>query len=402
MLNSEFVPGGIGAGMLPEGQPPDDQIIEYVKAKRSAHKQVGALFDVTEPNGKPDMIVNACLMHAHDLALLLGHSQYDCIHLVTSLIADLNGRKKLTGALASLDTPVILKPDCVLRACTDHVSCQQKPIAVADRERVEGSDALKAWFAAAKDLLKERSVEAQYIEVKHLVVAARASCVPEIADIWRLLNAEAVPTLEQRIGSIKSDVSNGKTEVKDWVDAAMASVTGAFGKVAERVADHEDRSKERIARLEWILSSMHGAVDKVGERVDEHEQRSTARMDRLEQILSSMHGAVDKVGERVDEHEQRSMARMEHQGDNWSSTHGAIDKVREKVEAVEGAVSAHQHEIKAGFSLIDNGGTPSKKLHSATENVAHIYRDRIGLVWSSISLLAAVLIGGGAGFLLQP
>jgi hypothetical protein len=370
MLKSEFVPGGIGDGEPPKRSPPDDQTFAYVEAKGAARKPVGALLDIIEPNGKPDRIVYACLMRAHDIALLLGHQELNCIHLVTALVADPEGRKKLTGILAGLQPPVPLNPEGVLRACTSHISCEQKPITVTDREFVEAGDPLKEWFGSAKEFIKERSVEAQFIEVKHLVAAAKMSSVSEIADAWHLLNAEPALTLEQRISAVRTDISDTKTQVKPWVDAAMAAVTGGIGQVALRIADHERESEERMKRLEWILSSMHGAVDKVGDRVDEHEQRSTASMERLEHTLSSMHGGID-----------------------------ANEK---KIDAVGGLVAAHHQETLAGFSLIDGGGTALRKLHTTTEKVAHIYRDRIGLAWSSISLLAATLVGGAAGFLLQP
>ena len=367
MLQSEFV-------------PPDEQIFAYVKAKNTAREPVGKLLDIVAPDGKPDKIVYACLMRAHDLALLLGHSRYDCIHLVTSMVVDPEGRKKLTGIMASLEPPVILDPEGILRACTNHLSCQAKPIAVFERDWLEGSDALKAWFAAARVLIQGRSIEAQYIEVKHLVAAAKASAaakdaaaneradvatiiVDEIVDAWQVLNASSVPTLEQRITSIKTDITDSKVEVQQWVESAMASITGAFGQVAKRVSDHEEQSIERIVDVKRILSIMHGAVDKVGERVDDHDQRSTGRMNELEAIL------------------------------------GKIDR---SIDAGEAAITRLHREIKSGFSMIDGGGTHGGKLHTTTVSIAQIYRDRIGLVWSSVSLLAAALVGGGAGFLLQP
>ncbi len=392
MFKTDFALGSFGGGGQepPKRNTPDEDFIAYAQAKGAARDQVDTLVNIKGPAGKPDSVTYACLMRAHDLALLLGHSEVNCIHLVIGLATDPEGQRQLGGLLPGLNA------DAVLQNCTSHLSIVPKPIVITGTEKLPAGDGLKAWFAAALGLLQRRSAEAKYVEVKHLLRSAEVSDNAEIKTAWVLLNGTAVDTPKQLIEA-------GKLQLETAFARAMASITAAINNVEARVAAHEQSAVARMERLEDHHSTLHGAVDKVGKQVDNRADRLSVEIDavskKVDDRANRLRDDIDTVGKKVD--------------DRADKLSDQIAGVGQDVDIVRLSIGTHRDETAAGFNVIDGGGSPEKGLQTVlgridettvktNQKVPEINEGRVGTWWATASLIAAVAVGGGVGVLFQP
>ena len=355
--------GTSGAGVGGQSGPRRswDQLHKHTEEHAAATKRVNDLL-FRNNIGKLDREAYRCFTRAHDLAKNLGQASVDCVHMVTALAADSRGREELRKEFSGFDA------NAVLRTCAEHLAESGKVTLAKEIPELPIGAALNSWIDEAEKLTKGGGPDNLYIELKHLLAAAKGGLSQELKDAWDLLSATGVPTTRKLISDAQEATSRQLDEHERFSRRRRRyigkDIRKAKNHIGSKIADHDRASDVREKR---ILAAIAGQTTTVVVDVD-------TRAAKIIDMLGAMHGDIQKVGARVEARADEILQRIgEHRDENRKSF---------------APVMAH---------LVKIDGTTSR-----TEvKVDGIASARLSNALVSSGLFLAVLLGGAAGWALR-